>query len=84
MRPVLVLLLVAALVAAIFLPTWAQEMVNGSKQLEVPTASLKAVGAAPIGPGEIVVVWQVTEGDRSALIVLYVWAGGRELVVMPW
>jgi len=83
MRPVLVLLLVAALVAAIFLPTWAQEMANGSSEPE-PGAVVKPLMAVPLGQKEIVIAWQITEGERSALVVLHIWDGGRELVVVPW
>lgn len=83
MRLVATALLVAAMLAAFSLPAWA-EMVNGSEVAEEPAVVFQPLGATPLGPGEAIFVWYVKEGDQRALIVLHVWIGGRELVVMPW
>ena len=83
MRAATVLMLAAALMAAFFAPAWGQEMANGSSDSE-PTAIVKPLMAVPLGQREIVIAWQITEGDRSALVVLHIWDGGRELVVIPW
>ena len=82
-RRVLALVLVVVLVGGVFAPAWGQEMVNGSPEPE-PAAVVKPLMAVPLGQKEIVIAWQITEGERSALVVLHIWDGGRELVVVPW
>ena len=83
MRRMLALALVAVLVGSVFMPVWGQEMVNGSSEPE-PAAVVKPLMAVPLGQREIVIAWQITEGEQSALVVLHIWDGGRELVVVPW
>src|SRR5690606_33324795 len=82
-RRMLALVLVAVLVGSVFVPAWSQEMVNGSSEPE-PTVVVKPLMAVPLGQREIVIAWQITEGERSALVVLHIWDGGGELVVVPW
>lgn len=82
-RRMLALALVAVLVGGVFAPAWGREMVNGSSEPE-PGAVVKPLMAVPLGQREIVIAWRITEGERSALVVLHIWDGGRELVVVPW
>ena len=84
MRQVLSSLLVASLVLAFFVPVTAAEMVNGTEQSEVQIATVDLLTIIPLGPEEVIVVFKAMDDDRNALIVLYRWQGGREVVVVPW